>query len=72
MVSKIKLRLAISAGEKSRVPLGTDGLMDAIAANVQSIMVLTMMNDREGGYLFYVIIKPAKTRSIKKAVHLIL
>jgi ribosomal-protein-alanine N-acetyltransferase len=25
------LRLAISAGEKSRVPLGTDGLMDAIA-----------------------------------------
>jgi len=24
------LRLAISAGEKSRVPLGTDGLTDAI------------------------------------------
>ena len=30
MVSKIKLRLTISIGEKSRVPLGTDGLMDAM------------------------------------------
>jgi hypothetical protein len=31
MVSKIKLRFTISVGEKSRVPFGTDGLMDAIA-----------------------------------------
>ena len=31
MVSKIKLRRTISVGEKSRVPFGTDGLMDAIA-----------------------------------------
>lgn len=30
MVSKIKLRLTISVGEKSRVPLGVDGLMDAM------------------------------------------
>jgi len=37
MVSKIKLRLAISVGEKSRVPFGTDGLMDAIAAKVNTI-----------------------------------
>jgi hypothetical protein len=36
MVSKIKLRFAISAGEKSRVPLGTDGLMDAMRAKVQN------------------------------------
>ena len=30
IVSKIKLRLTISVGEKSRVPLGVDGLMDAM------------------------------------------
>ena len=30
MVSKIKLRRPISMGVKSRVPFGTDGLMDAI------------------------------------------
>jgi hypothetical protein len=30
MVSKIKLRRTISVGEKSRVPLGVDGLMDAM------------------------------------------
>ncbi len=30
IVSKIKLRFTISAGEKSRVPLGTDGLIAAM------------------------------------------
>jgi len=35
MVSKIKLRFTISAGEKSRVPFGTDGLIAAMAAKVQ-------------------------------------
>jgi hypothetical protein len=38
MVSKIKLRLAISAGEKSRVPLGTDGLMDAMRQMYKNIL----------------------------------
>ncbi|MDB5132522.1 MAG: hypothetical protein JWR02_2271, partial [Mucilaginibacter sp.] len=38
IVSKIKLRRTISVGEKSRVPFGTDGLMDAMGANVQSIV----------------------------------
>jgi hypothetical protein len=30
MVSKIKLRLTISIGEKSRVPFGIDGLTGAM------------------------------------------
>jgi len=37
IVSKIKLRRYISAGVKSRVPFGKDGLMDAIGQIYKSI-----------------------------------
>lgn len=43
MVSKIKLRRVISVGVKSRVPFGTDGLMDAMGTNVTGFRVFPVI-----------------------------
>src|ERR1700744_2792383 len=63
MVSKIKLRRTISVGEKSRVPLGVDGLMDAMRQMYKNSNPSQTLLNGDGFKITYVLMTVLKLYS---------